>query len=60
LYLFLLTTISGKKVEVSGRIALINQGFPRRNMTLPQGFGIEFQSINLDSVDIIRAFMEKN
>lgn len=57
---FLLPTISAKKVEVSGRIAWINQGFPRRNMTLPQGFGIEFQSIDMDSVDIIRAFMEKN
>ena len=57
---FLLPTISAKTVEVSGRIAWINQGFPRQNMSLAQGFGIEFQSIDMSSVEIIRAFLEKN
>lgn len=57
---FLLPTVSAKMVEVSGRIAWVNQGFPRQNMLLAQGFGIEFQSIGMSSVEIIRAFMEKN
>ena len=57
---FLLPTISSKKIEVAGRIAWVNQGFPRENMGLAQGFGIEFQSIDMDSVDIIKAYLEKN
>jgi len=57
---FLLPTISSKKIEVSGRIAWVNQGFPRQNMNLAQGFGIEFQSIDMASVDIVKAFLEKN
>jgi CheY-like chemotaxis protein len=57
---FLLPTISAQKIEVSGRIAWVNQGFPRQNMSLAQGFGIEFQSIDMGSVDIIRAFLEKS
>ena len=57
---FLLPTISSEKIEVSGKIAWVNQGFPRQNMTMPQGFGIEVLSIEMSSVDIIRAYMEKN
>ncbi len=57
---FLLPTISSEKIEVSGRIAWVNQGFPRQNMSLAQGFGIEFQSIDMASVDIVKAFLEKN
>jgi CheY-like chemotaxis protein len=57
---FLLPTISSEKVEASGRIAWVNQGFPRQNMSLAQGFGVEFQSIDMASVDIVKAYLEKN
>ncbi len=57
---FLLPTISANTVELSGRIAWVNQGFPRQNMTLPQGFGIEIQSINMSSVEIIRTYLDKS
>lgn len=57
---FLLPTISSNIVELSGRIAWVNQGFPRQNMTLPQGFGIEIQSIDMSSVEIVRTYLEKN
>ena len=57
---FILPTISATKVELSGRIAWVNQGFPRKNLALPQGFGIEIQSIDMGSVDIIRTYLEKN
>ena len=57
---FLLPTISSQKIDISGRIAWVNQGFPRKNMTLPQGFGIEIQSIDMSSVEIIRSYLEKN
>jgi CheY-like chemotaxis protein len=57
---FLLPTVSPRTIEVTGRIAWINQGLPRSNMTLPQGFGIEILSIDMDSVDIIRTYLEKN
>lgn len=57
---FLLPTVSAKKIEVSGRIAWVNQGFPRQNMAIPQGFGIEIQAIEMSAVEIIRAYLEKN
>ena len=57
---FLMPTISSRRIEVSGKIAWVNQGFPRQNMTMPQGFGIEIQSVDMDSVDVIRAYLEKN
>ena len=57
---FLLPTISAKKIEVSGRIAWVNQGFPRQNMSLAQGFGIEFQSIDMGSVEILKTYLENN
>ena len=57
---FLLPTVSAKKIDLSGRIAWVNQGFPRQNMTVPQGFGIEIQSIDMSSVEIIRSYLEKN
>lgn len=57
---FILPTVSPKKIELTGRIAWVNQGFPRKNLALPQGFGIEIQSIDMGSVDIVRAYLEKN
>jgi CheY-like chemotaxis protein len=57
---FLLPTISAKRIEVIGRIAWINQGLPRNNMKLPQGFGIEILSIEMSSVEIIRCYLEKS
>ena len=57
---FLLPTISAEKLEVSGRISWVNQGFPRQNMTLPQGFGVEIQSIEKGSVEVIRTYLETN
>ena len=57
---FLLPTISANTVELSGRIAWVNQGFPCQNMTLPQGFGIEIQSIDMSSVEIVRTYLDKN
>lgn len=57
---FLLPTVSAEKIEMSGRIAWVNQGFPRQNMSLPQGFGIEVQSVDMSSVEIIRTYLEKN
>ncbi len=57
---FLLPTISSKKIEISGRIAWVNQGFPRQNMSLAQGIGIEFQSIDMASVELIHAYLDIN
>ena len=57
---FLLPTISARKIEVTGRIAWVNQGLPRNNMSLPQGFGIEILSIDMSSVETIRSYLEKN
>jgi CheY-like chemotaxis protein len=57
---FLMPTVSAEKIEASGRITWINQGFPRQNLVLPQGFGVEIQSIDMGSVEIIRRYLEAN
>jgi CheY-like chemotaxis protein len=57
---FLLPTVSAEKIQISGRIAWVNQGFPRQNMSLAQGFGIEIQSIDMKAVDILRTYLNKN
>lgn len=56
---FLLPTISPHRVRATGRVAWVNQGFPRKNLSLPQGFGIEIQSIDMESVDVIKRFLER-
>lgn len=48
------------RVTAKGRISWVNQGFPRTNLSIPQGFGVEIQSIEMSSVDLIRAYIEKN
>lgn len=56
---FVLPTISPYRVNAKGRVAWINQGFPRKNLSLPQGFGIEIQSIDMESVEVVKRFLEK-
>jgi CheY-like chemotaxis protein len=57
---FLLATISTKQVAAKGRIVWINQGHPRPNLGVVQGFGIEFQIISEESRAIIDRYLEEN
>lgn len=57
---FILPTVSPQRIKVKGRVAWVNQGFPRRNLSLPQGFGVEIHSIDKESVDILRRFVERS
>lgn len=57
---FLLATISEKPVQVKGRIVWVNQGHPRPNLSMPQGFGIEFQLIGEESRAIMNRYLEEN
>ncbi len=60
LYLsFLLPTVSPRRVEARGRVAWINQGFPRTNLKVPQGFGVEFQNIDEEALDTIRQYIDR-
>lgn len=56
---FILPTVSPQQVRAKGRVAWVNQGFPRMNLSLPQGFGIEIQSIDMESIEVIKRFLEK-
>ena len=56
---FLLPTISPHRVRAKGRVAWVNQGFPRKNLSMPQGFGVEIHSIDMESVDVIRRLIER-
>jgi len=56
---FILPTISPHRVRAKGRVAWVNQGFPRKNLSMPQGFGIEIQSIDMESVEVIKRYLEK-
>jgi len=43
---------------VQGRVAWLNQEFPRRNPSMPAGFGVEFLLINPESANALRLFLE--
>jgi Tfp pilus assembly protein PilZ len=55
-----LPTISPHRVQVKGKVAWVNQGFPRKNLSIPQGFGIEIHSIDMESAEIIKRYIERN
>lgn len=57
---FLLVTVSVKPVVAKGRIVWINQGHPRPNLSIVQGFGIEFQIVSEESRAIIDRYMEEH
>ncbi len=57
---FLLATVSTKQVISKGRIVWINQGHPRPNLSVVQGFGVEFQIISEESRAIIERYLEEN
>lgn len=56
---FLLPTVSPRKLEMHSRVAWVNQGFPRKNLGLPQGFGIEFKDLNGLDKEVIADYLEK-
>ena len=56
---FFLPGVSPERLEVSGRVAWVNQGFPRPNLSLPQGFGVEFRVISSEASRVLGAYVEK-
>jgi len=56
---FMLPTISPHLVEVLARITWINQGFPRRDLKVPQGFGVQFQSMSVESAKVINEYISR-
>ncbi len=57
---FTLPGISPQQIQAKGKVAWVNQGFPRKNLSTPQGFGIEIHAIDPASAEIIRKFIESN
>lgn len=55
---FMLPTISAERLEARCRISWINQGFPRRNLKLPQGFGLQFLSISDAAAAIVKTYID--
>lgn len=43
----------GRQIDCRVRVAWVNQGFPRSNMNLPQGFGVEFQGLGLEAAGLV-------
>jgi len=56
---FLLPTVSPRRLTLRARTAWVNQGFPRGNLGLPQGFGVEFLGISGLDKEVIADYMEK-
>ncbi|PLX92529.1 MAG: hypothetical protein C0621_09425 [Desulfuromonas sp.] len=56
---FYLPTISTTCLEVRARVAWVNQGFPRRDMDLPQGFGIELLKMTPAQTEVIESYIER-
>ena len=57
---FLLATVSEKPVLAKGHIVWINQGHPRPNLGMPQGFGVEFQLLSEEAKAIVNKYLEEN
>jgi len=56
---FMLPTVSSRELRLQARIAWVNQGFPRGNLGLPQGFGVEFRGVPGHDKEVIADYMEK-
>jgi len=56
---FMLPTISAHRLQARGKISWINQGFPRQDLKLPQGFGLQFQSISDEAAAIVKTYIEQ-
>jgi len=56
---FMLPTISPHRIETRCRINWINQGFPRQDLKLPQGFGVQFQSIGDEAAAIVKTYVDQ-
>lgn len=56
---FMLPTVSASMIRTKGRIAWINQGFPRENLKIPQGFGVEFLSLGKDAEQVVQTYIER-
>lgn len=50
----------GPAIEGRGRVAWVNQGFPRTNLGLPQGFGVHFLQISPVALAQLAAFVESH
>lgn len=56
---FMLPTVSAHRLQARCKISWINQGFPRQDLKLPQGFGLQFQSISDEAAVIVKSYIEK-
>jgi CheY-like chemotaxis protein len=45
-------------IECRGRVAWVNHGFPRPQLGLPQGFGLEFQDLDREVAEMLRDLVE--
>ena len=57
---FTLPTVSPCLIKAKGQVAWVNQGFPRKNLSIPQGFGIEIHSIDAEALDTMKKYIERN
>ena len=57
---FTLPTVSPHPIRAKGKVAWVNQGFPRRNLSIPQGFGIEIHSIDMEAMEVMKKYIERN
>lgn len=56
---FMLPTVSAETIRARGRITWINQGFPRENLKMPQGFGVQFLSLDPAAEEIVQAYIDR-
>lgn len=53
----LIFQVGGQTVDVAARVAWINLGFPRANLVMPSGFGVEFRPTRVESVQLIKRLL---
>jgi hypothetical protein len=50
--------VGGQTIDLGARVAWVNMGFPRDNMVLPPGFGLEFRPTKVESVQMIKRLVQ--
>lgn len=44
-------------IETKARVAWLNHGFPRKYLSIPQGFGVQFEQLRKEATEVVQAYL---
>lgn len=57
---FYLASVSPQKLDILANVAWVNQGHPRPNLSLPQGLGVNFDTIPVETMAVLDRYIAEN